>query len=421
MSSPIGVPNLAGWREVRLVDLCKLISRGTAPVYVDDSPVLAIGQRCVRETGFDPNAARPHSPRVKNFLRPARGDILLNSTGTGTIGRSCIFNDDGDYMVDGHVTILRTDRSKVDPRWIEEILRSPWGQKHLESHCFTGSTNQVELSRSDLLETSVPVPDLDEQRRIAEILDAVDRQLSDGTKELTKLKLLREALVKDSIAAAIAASGEYRRLGALAQISSGVTLGSEPTGGSSVELPYLRVANVQDGYFDTGEMKLVRVLRSQVERYSLRAGDLLLTEGGDWDKLGRGAVWDGHLQPCLHQNHLFRVRCDPQRILPEYLALYTSSAQGRAYFARIAKQTSNLATINSTELKAMEVPTPPLDLQRKLVDSIQNCVESIERSNKLLAAIQSIRQGLVDDLLTGRVRVDSGRHEDPKDFSVACS
>lgn len=404
MSSRIGVPNLVGWREERLVDLCKLISRGTAPVYVNDSPVFAIGQRCVRETGFDTSAARPHSHKVKNVLRAERGDVLLNSTGTGTIGRSCIFNDDQDYMVDGHVTVLRADRSKVDPRWIEAMLRSRWGQQHLESHCFTGSTNQVELSRSDLLETRVPVPDLDEQRRLAEILDAVDQQLSDRTKELAKLALLREALVKDSIAAAIVASGGYRGLGELAQIASGVTLGSEPTGASSVELPYLRVANVQDGYFDTGEMKLVRVLRSQVERYSLRAGDLLLTEGGDWDKLGRGAVWDGHLQPCLYQNHLFRVRCDLRWILPEYLALYTSSTQGRAYFARIAKQTSNLATINSTELKAMQVPVPPLNVQHKLVDSIQSCAESIERSKKMLTTMRSLKQGLVEDLLTGRVR-----------------
>ncbi|MGW1912287.1 restriction endonuclease subunit S [Streptomyces sp. NPDC002076] len=331
--------------------------------------------------------------------------MLLNSTGTGTIGRSCIFNDDRDYMVDGHVTVLRADRSKVDPRWIDAVLRSRWGQQHLESHCFTGSTNQVELSRSDLLETCVPIPDLDEQRRIADIFDTLGRQLSQEIEELNKLALLRDALAEDSIASAIESSDGYSRLGELAQIASGVTLGSEPTGGSSVELPYLRVANVQDGYFDTGEMKLVRILRSQVERYALRAGDLLLTEGGDWDKLGRGAVWDGHLHPCLYQNHLFRVRCDPRRLLPEYLALYTSSVQGKAYFARIAKQTSNLATINSTELKAMRVPVPPLDLQRKIVDSIQTCTESIERSKESLAKIQSLKQGLAENLLTGRVRV----------------
>ena len=80
-------------------------------------------------------------------------------------------------------------------------------------------------------------------------------------------------------------------------IAGGVTLGRSISGSGTVELPYLRVANVQDGFIDTREMKTVRILRTELDRYRLRAGDVLMTEGGDFDKLGRGSVWDGSIDP----------------------------------------------------------------------------------------------------------------------------
>ena len=78
----LGIPNAARWPERPLGDICELISRGTAPVYIEHSEVKAIGQRCVTPAGFDPSKARPHSGRAMvNVLRPAPGDVLLNSTG----------------------------------------------------------------------------------------------------------------------------------------------------------------------------------------------------------------------------------------------------------------------------------------------------------------------------------------------------
>jgi type I restriction enzyme, S subunit len=117
-----------------------------------------------------------------------------------------------------------------------------------------------------------------------------------------------------------------------------------------IELPYLRVANVQDGYLDLSEIKSVAVLKSEVDRFSLQTGDMLMTEGGDFDKLGRGTVWRGQISPCLHQNHIFRVRPTRGAILPDFLASVTASSHGKWYFLVSSKQTTNLATINSTQL-----------------------------------------------------------------------
>jgi type I restriction enzyme S subunit len=129
--------------------------------------------------------------------------------------------------------------------------------------------------------------------------------------------------------------------------------------GEALELPYLRVANVQDGHLDLRVIKTVTVSAKDAPRFSLQPGDVLFTDGGDFDKLGRGTVWHGEIPNCLHQNHVFTVRPSPSKLLPEFLAALASSAHGRRYFQLSSKQSTNLASINSTQLKEFPVPLPP--------------------------------------------------------------
>lgn len=74
----------------------------------------------------------------------------------------------------------------------------------------------------------------------------------------------------------------------------------------TINVPYLRVANVQDGHLDLNYIKYIDILESELEKWELLSGDILLTEGGDWDKLGRGTVWHDEIPNCIHQNHIFK-------------------------------------------------------------------------------------------------------------------
>src|SRR5207237_4668412 len=130
----------------------------------------------------------------------------------------------------------------------------------------------------------------------------------------------------------------------VADIRSGVTLGRKLCG-PTVRLPYLRVANVQDGHLDLREVKEVDVLADEREKWRLQPGDILLTEGGDWDKLGRGTVWRGEIPNCIHQNHIFRVRVKPSEFDPRFLAAFIASPYGKRYFQAASKRTTNLASI----------------------------------------------------------------------------
>lgn len=133
----------------------------------------------------------------------------------------------------------------------------------------------------------------------------------------------------------------------------------------------MRVANVQDGYLDLTDIKLIEALPQEVEQLKLQKGDILMTEGGDYDKLGRGAIWHGQIENCIHQNHIFRVRTNRKIILPDFFAKLLLTQYTKLYFLQCSKQTTNLATINMTQLKALPIPLPPLPLQEKFAQIVQ--------------------------------------------------
>ncbi|MFN3890751.1 MAG: restriction endonuclease subunit S [Beijerinckiaceae bacterium] len=184
----------------------------------------------------------------------------------------------------------------------------------------------------------------------------------------------------------------------VAEVQTGIAKG-KAVNGAAVTLPYLRVANVQDGRVDLSVIKEITLKPSEVDRYSLRKGDVLFTEGGDFDKLGRGTVWNGEIEPCLHQNHVFAVRPNPSRLLPEFLAFQAASQYGRRYFQLSSKQSTNLASINSTQLKQFPVLLPPLPEQRKIAEILRTWDEAIEKLEALRAAKHDRLTGLTQKLL----------------------
>ena len=135
----------------------------------------------------------------------------------------------------------------------------------------------------------------------------------------------------------------------IAEIQTGLTLGKTYEG-PLVELPYLRVANVQDGHLAFDDVSLIEVPFDVAAGVELRAGDVLMTEGGDLDKLGRGYLWSGQIPNCLHQNHIFAVRCVAHKLRPTFLAYATASGHGRDYFEATGKRTTNLANTNATKV-----------------------------------------------------------------------
>jgi type I restriction enzyme S subunit len=240
-----------------------------------------------------------------------------------------------------------------------------------------------------------PLPPIEDQKRITEILWAADESLeawiaTSEALETAKQQFLGLIFQK---ARKVTDGWKLKKLREVADLQTGLAIGRKYSNKeNTVELPYLRVANVKDGYLDLREIKTIRVLLSEVERYSVRYGDVLLTEGGDFDKVGRGTVWNGKLEECLHQNHVFCVRPKKGVLLPEFLSYQTASPYGKRYFLKCAKKTSNLASINSTQVKNFPVLLAPIEEQGrsigllKLIEAKQAQVQ--EHTNYLRSLIK---------------------------------
>jgi len=196
----------------------------------------------------------------------------------------------------------------------------------------------------------------------------------------------------------------------VAEVRTGVAKGKTNLR-DPVELPYLRVANVQDGHLNLSEVKNILVERDQVSRYSLKVGDILMTEGGDFDKLGRGDVWQGQIPVCLHQNHVFAVRPQKDRVDSRFLAALAASQHGRNYFLGCAKRSTNLASINSSQLKSFPVLMPSLPEQQRIAAALATWDEAIIAAENVLANLRYQKVGLLRMLFKRR------RNSDPADAS----
>ena len=192
---------------------------------------------------------------------------------------------------------------------------------------------------------------------------------------------------------------EWPRFGDVTNISSGVTLGRKTLISNPISLPYLRVANVQRWRLSLNDLKELTIDRSELGRFQLQKNDLLITEGGDWDKVGRTCIWNEQVSVCLHQNHVFRARGLSKEWNPVWAELYLNSSDARAYFASSAKQTTNLASINMTQLKGCTFPMPPLSEQSRIVARVAELRALCTQLRDRLAATAQTRSRLAEALL----------------------
>jgi len=272
----------------------------------------------------------------------------------------------------------------LDRRYLAFFLRQPSLVDYANSRAI--GANLPRLSPSELGRITIPLPPIEEQKRIAAILDAADALRAKRRESIAQLDALLQSTFLDMFGDPVTNPmgwDESAKLGELAEIVSGVTKGRKINGKSTREVPYLAVSNVQDRHLLLEAVKTIEATNDEIIKYSLRFHDILLTEGGDPDKLGRGSLWHDAIPDCIHQNHVFRVRLlSLERLIPVFLNWLIGSAKGKSYFLRSAKQTTGIASINMRQLRAFPLLIPPLSLQRRFA----SIVEAAERQKARLRA-----------------------------------
>ena len=174
-----------------LESVCPIMNKGITPKYVESSSVLVINQACIHWDGQRLGNIKYHNEEIpvrKRILES--GDVLLNATGNGTLGRCCVFicpSDNNTYINDGHVIALSTDRAVILPEVLNTYLSLNDTQAEIYRQYVTGSTNQVDIVFSDIKKMKVPVPSMDEQILFVEVLTQADKSKSVIQKALVYL------------------------------------------------------------------------------------------------------------------------------------------------------------------------------------------------------------------------------------------
>ncbi|HAS6068402.1 TPA: restriction endonuclease subunit S [Vibrio vulnificus] len=324
-------------------------------------------------------------------------------------------------------TVLRLRHESSYPNYFRYALKcSPFIQA-LNSTS-EGIRDGKTITYDEFGELLVALPSQAEQKAIATFLDRETQRIDSLIEEKqTFIKLLKEkrqALISHVVTKGLNPNVEMqdsgiewigqvpkhwivRRLKHTSTLQSGIAKGKDNAGKETLSIPMLRVANVQDGYVKLDDVHEINVLPHEVERYALKGGDVLMNEGGDNDKLGRGTVWKEQIKPCIHQNHVFVIRVTD--IEPEWLGWLTQSSYAKFYFFRVSKQSTNLASISSTNVKEVHLLIPPADERKIIMEYLEKqtsklklLVQDVEESITLL---KEHRTSLISAAVTGKIDV----------------
>lgn len=348
------------WPQVALVDAAdlnprmpKFVGSGT----VDFVPMSALDAETGRVAAVEARAVQDLTAGLTPF---APGDVLVAKITpcfqNGKIGQVHTTSPVAYGSTEFH--IVRAKPNVADARYLHHYLRQPWvrvaGEKRM-----TGSGGQRRVPLAFFAELPLPLPQIEEQRRIAAILDAAGEVRAKRRESLAHAELLRTAFV---------ARLRYRsksqvRLGDVAEVQGGLQV-SRRRLSNPLEVPYLRVANVFRGRMELAEVKTMMVTPAELQRTALIEGDLLFVEGhGNEREVGRVGRWAGEVPLAVHQNHLIRVRLHRNDLPSELVEALLNDQAGRVQLQRASRTTSGLHTISTSDVRSLTLPVPtPEDL-----------------------------------------------------------
>ena len=429
----------AHW-DVRHLGRCGRLFKGGGGTKDDEResgvPCVRYGDLYTQHQFFITASRACVTPELANTVyTPIRhGDVLFAGSGetTDEIGKSAVNLIPGPACCGGDVIILRPSID-ADARFLGYAMDCAATAR--QKACIGRGFTVVHIYSSDLKYVTIAIPSLPEQAAIVRFLDHADRRIRRYIRAKEKLIALLEEQKQAIIHEAVTGKIDVRtgrpypaykpsrtesledtpehwqllRLKDVASIQTGLTLGKDYRNRRTTRRPYLRVANVQDGHLDLAHVKTIDVPLSEAERTTLLTGDVLMTEGGDIDKLGRGCVWKNEIPGCLHQNHIFAVRCRPSAISPEFLVGLMASQHGRIYFELTAKRTTNLASTNSRTLRAFPVSMPIREDQQAIFETITDKADTLDdaigRVEQEIGLIHEYRSRLIADVVTGKLDV----------------
>lgn len=415
----------AHWDVVTLGSILKPVSIKNCP----ELPLLSI----TREQGVILRN-KENKDENHNFIPDDLSNYKLVEE--GQFGMNKMKAWQGSYGVSEHTGIVSpayyvfSFLRDVNPRFFHLAIRSKLYVSFFASASDGVRVGQWDLSKTRMKEIPFLMPSMAEQTAIAAFLDRKTAQIEQAVhikeRQIALLKERKQILIQNAVTRGLNSDAPMRdsgvewiseipvhwscpRLKMYSTIQSGLTLGKSYPQHNLIEMPYLRVANVQDGYFKLDDIATVLLPKNEQQRYMLQNLDILVTEGGDIDKLGRGTVWRDEIKPCLHQNHVFAIRVDQRKLDQDFVAYFLASNSARKYFINTATKTTNLASTNRTHLGNLYIPMPEFEEQIAIVAHIETESAKLDKGITLLeqqiAKLKEYKATLINSAVTGKIKV----------------
>jgi type I restriction enzyme, S subunit len=421
-----------------LIDCLEFLGRGQSPSYIEEeSEILAINQKCVRNSTVDISYARAHNSRVivKDNAILQNGDICINSTGTGTIGRIGLWSSesqifDNQYFADSHVTVARPDKTKVNPKYLAALLESEKIQTSLETYCFSGSTNQIELNKAALSELSIEIIPIEAQHIVADILSTIDLAITQTEAIIAKQQRIKTGLMQDLLTKGIDENGNIRseathefkdssigripvewEVVSIDDISTKITDGDHHTPARSIDGIFLLSArNILNGSIDLSDVDYVPDCEYQrmIKRCYPEAGDIFISCSGTIGRVCEVPTW----LKCVLVRSAALVKLDKSHVQPRF-AEWTLRSDLLQTQIQISQRQAAQPNLFQSEIASLILAKPILCEQNQIALILDEHQSLIVKETLSLKKLKITKTGLMQDLLTGKVRVTPLLEKEP--------
>ena len=311
----VALPNLPnGWKGVCLGDVLSGIEAGVSPKALDrpaqahELGVLKVSAVTWNEFRPYENKALPHDFDAEDCPRVCQGDLLLSRANTAELLAAPVIarNSYPNLLLSDKILRLVPKSEVGHAPYLLYVLRTQVARRYFESHATGTSGSMRNVSQATICACPIPLPPLAEQRRIAAILDKAEAIQRKQQRVIARMEDFLRSVFLDMFGDPVTnpKGWECAHLQNSQRIQGGLQL-TPKRALNPMELPYLRVANVYRDKLVLDDIKYIRVTKEESSKVALQCGDILIVEGhGNPEEIGRSAVWDGSIEPCVHQNHL---------------------------------------------------------------------------------------------------------------------
>lgn len=304
--------------------------------------------------------------------------------------------------LDAHQQLVETLLSTLTDSQNTEELAENWVRISQHFDILFTSEASIDALKQTILQLAVMgklVPQDPSDEPASELLKRIEQEKEQLVKEgkIKKQKPLPPVSDEEK-PFALPVGWEWCRFEDVVDIQSGITKGRNLAGRTLISVPYLRVANVQRGYLQLSDIKSIEIPVEEKDKYHVQKDDLLITEGGDWDTVGRTAVWTDATFYVANQNHVFKARPLVNELNVKWLETFMNSSVSRDYFAGASKQTTNLASINKTQLRGCFIALPPISETSRILDQYISLLNVCDTLKSRLQSAQQMQLHLADAL-----------------------